>query len=222
MGSELIVSCLVSKAAIVARMQLEELGMKQLGPTLTAMDANAVMQGAEMDRISKQSRWLAARLAILRQTVGDGQIRLIKVLSAVHVPDIFTKGITDREKFQQLRDYLLGSPDGPMPALVSALLSAAYDAEESAAEGGAAAAESGAATRGVAVASSGAAVASSGAAAKSSPAAASGVTAKRRAAAVSASIATEGVPRPRYYAAMTTNKKLNWNRRNAWNGVQDE
>ena len=149
MGSELIVSCLVSKAAIVARMQLEELGMKQLGPTLTAMDANAVMQGAEMDRISKQSRWLAARLAILRQTVGDGQIRLIKVLSAVHVPDIFTKGITDREKFQQLRDYLLGSPDGPMPALVSALLSAAYDAEESAAaaaEGGAAAAESGAAT----------------------------------------------------------------------------
>jgi hypothetical protein len=121
MGSELIMSCLVSKAVIVARMQLVEVGMKQLGPTLTAMDANAVMQGAEMDRISKQSRWLAARLAILRQTIGDGQIRLIKVLSAVQVPDIFTKGITDREKFQQLRDYLLGTPDGPMPALVSSL-----------------------------------------------------------------------------------------------------
>ena len=72
LGSELIMSCLVSKAAIVARTQLEEVGMKQLGPTPTAMDANTVMQGAEMDRISKQYRWLAARTANLRQTIDDG------------------------------------------------------------------------------------------------------------------------------------------------------
>ena len=55
------------------------------------------------------------------------------MLSAAHVPATFTKGIADREQFQKLRDYLLGSPDGPMPAQVDALLSAEYDAEESAA-----------------------------------------------------------------------------------------
>ena len=44
----------------------------------------------------------------------------VERMMAVHVPDILTKGITDREKFQQLRDYLLGTP-GPMPALVSSL-----------------------------------------------------------------------------------------------------
>ena len=62
------------------------------------MDADTVMQGAEMDRISKQYRWLAARSAILRQTIDDGQICFVKVLSAAHVPAIFTKGITDRRE----------------------------------------------------------------------------------------------------------------------------
>ena len=62
----------------------------------------------------KSSKWLAARLAITRQTVYDGLVLLAKVPTATHVPDIFTKGISSEVHFTRLREGLMGSPLGPM------------------------------------------------------------------------------------------------------------
>jgi hypothetical protein len=58
-------------------------------------------------------RWLAAKLAIVRQAVRDGAVVLVKVPSDMLVPDIFTKSITDVGRFERLRDDLLGVPSGP-------------------------------------------------------------------------------------------------------------
>ena len=43
------------------RMLTEELELKQHAPTPMSLDAKAVIDGIMMDRVSHQSRWLAAR-----------------------------------------------------------------------------------------------------------------------------------------------------------------
>ena len=74
-----------------------------------SLDAKAVIDGTTMDRVSQQSRWLAARQAILRQMIADHITRLVKVNTDLHVPDIFTKPVTDPLRFRRLRNALLGS-----------------------------------------------------------------------------------------------------------------
>ena len=92
------------------RMITEELGHKQTAATPMSLDAKAVIDGTTMDRVSQQSRWLAARQAILRQMIADHITRLVKVNTDLHVPDIFTKPVTDPQRFRCLRDSLLGTP----------------------------------------------------------------------------------------------------------------
>ena len=108
-GSETIVACQCVKAIVAMRMITEELGHKQTAATPMSLDAKAVIDGTTMDRVSQQSRWLAARQAILRQMIADHITRLVKVNTDLHVPDIFTKPVTDPLRFRRLRDALLGS-----------------------------------------------------------------------------------------------------------------
>jgi len=109
-GSETIMACQCVKAIVAMRMLTEELGLKQHAPTPMSLDAKAVIDGTTMDRVSQQSRWLAARQAILRQMIADHITRLVKVNTNLHVPDIFTKPVTDPQRFRCLRDSLLGTP----------------------------------------------------------------------------------------------------------------
>jgi len=60
-----------------------------------SLDAKAVIDGITMDRVSQPSRWLFARQAILRQMIADRITRLVKVDTNLHVPDIFTKPVSD-------------------------------------------------------------------------------------------------------------------------------
>jgi hypothetical protein len=107
-GVEAIIACHCVKAVAAMRMLCEELDLKQLGPTPVAMDAQAVLDGATTDRVTRASRWMAARLAILRQMVANNITRLVKVPTETHIPDIFTKPITDPRHFGLLSGGLLG------------------------------------------------------------------------------------------------------------------
>ena len=91
------------------RMLTKKLGLKQHAPTPMSLDAKAVIDGTTMDRVSQQSRWLAARQAILRKIIADQITRLAKVNTDPHVPGIFTKPVTDPLRLRRLRDALLGS-----------------------------------------------------------------------------------------------------------------
>ena len=107
-AAEAIVACHCVKAIVAARMLAEELGLKQCTPTPLAMDASAVIDGAKMERVSRTSRWLAARQAILREMIAGHITRLVKVGTDTHNPDIFTKPVADALRFRLLRDGLLG------------------------------------------------------------------------------------------------------------------
>jgi hypothetical protein len=85
-----------------------ELGLKQLDLIPLAMDASAVIDGAEMGRVSRAPRWLAAHQATLREMIAAHLTRLVKVDTDTHIPDIFTKPVTDPVRFRMLRDGLLG------------------------------------------------------------------------------------------------------------------
>lgn len=110
-GAELIVACSLAKSIIAFRMLLHELGLPQHGPTVAFTDSNVVMQGAEMERVSANSRWLAARMAITRQAIYDGLMVFKKEHTDKLVADIITKGISSLRQFTFLRDLLMGTRD---------------------------------------------------------------------------------------------------------------
>jgi hypothetical protein len=113
-GSEAILACHCVKAIVGVRMLLEQLDLKQLAPTPMAMDASAVIDGTKMNRVTKATRWLAARRAILKQMIEDHVMRLVKAPTATHVPDILTKPETEVTRFCLLRDGLLGTALPPV------------------------------------------------------------------------------------------------------------
>ena len=76
-------------------------------PALVHMGALAALRGVEMERISQQSRYLAVRLAMIRQVADDGEIQLTKVPSAENLADIFTKPLTGKP-FRHQRALVLG------------------------------------------------------------------------------------------------------------------
>ena len=55
------------------------------------MDAAVVLADLAMDRVSRESRYLTTRLAMLRQAVADGIITLRKIDTKTNPADIFTK-----------------------------------------------------------------------------------------------------------------------------------
>ena len=60
-------------------------------PTEIEVDATAALAGPLRDRVSRASRYLAARLAMVRQSIQDGEINPIKVPGEGHRADGFTK-----------------------------------------------------------------------------------------------------------------------------------
>jgi hypothetical protein len=102
-------ACQCVKAIVAMRMLTEELGLKQHAPTPMSLNAKAVIDSSKMDRVSQQPRWLAARQATLRQMIADHITCLVKVSTDLHVPDFFTKPVTDPPRLRRLREALLGS-----------------------------------------------------------------------------------------------------------------
>ena len=79
----------------------------QLPATKIFLDAQATLDGAQMNHIPKEQRYMSARRAILRRAQDDGAVKLEKVGTADNLADIFTKPLVG-EQFERLRAHVLG------------------------------------------------------------------------------------------------------------------
>ena len=107
-GGELVVATLALKEAIGVRIMNAELGLLDATKaTDLFMDAAVVLAGVAMDRVTRESRHVATRLAMLRQAVADGIITLRKIDTKTNPADIFTKPLVG-ETPRRLRAMCLG------------------------------------------------------------------------------------------------------------------
>ena len=70
-------------------------------------DAAVVIDQNDLDKLNKDSRWIACRLAMLRHGQLVGAIELLKVPSEDNIADMFTKPLQG-DRFVRLRSILLG------------------------------------------------------------------------------------------------------------------
>ena len=90
-GAELMQLTYASKEAVAQRLQFAEFGPPLTVPTEIEVDATAALAGPMRDRVSRVSRYLAVRLAMVRQSIQDGQIAPIKVPGVGHRADGSTR-----------------------------------------------------------------------------------------------------------------------------------
>jgi hypothetical protein len=76
-----------------------------------------VLDGVAMDRVSRESRYLAAKLSMLRQAVANGVIKLTKIATELNPADIFTKPLVG-EGLDRARRLVLGHPPSATPKVV--------------------------------------------------------------------------------------------------------
>jgi len=93
-GAELLQLTYATKEAVAQRLQFSELGAPLNVPTVVDEGATVALAGPLRDRVGRGSRYLAARLAMVRQSIQDGQIKPTKVPGEGHRADGFTKPLT--------------------------------------------------------------------------------------------------------------------------------
>jgi hypothetical protein len=106
-GNELITAVLALKEVIAERIGQSELGTLPQRPTDLHLDAQVVLDGVAMDRVSRESRYLAAKLSMLREAVANGVIALTKIATAINPADIFTKPLVGAA-LERARGLVLG------------------------------------------------------------------------------------------------------------------
>ena len=106
-GSELTMASWAGKSILAWRMLQRELSLAPLGPTVLEMDAKAVLDGVKMERVTRQQRYLAARLATLRMWVLDLVLTFRKTPSADMRADALSKPVQPAEAFHRLASLLL-------------------------------------------------------------------------------------------------------------------
>jgi hypothetical protein len=106
-SAELVNSTYALKSILGFSMMLRELQLITPGPVPLYLDANAVINGAEMEKVTREMRFMAARYAMLRKAVTLKQIVLTKVASEDNKADIFTKPLTGAA-FMHARKLVLG------------------------------------------------------------------------------------------------------------------
>jgi len=116
-AAELRMATLAYKYVIAARfLQVElDVGAAPAEPTPLYVDAQAVLDGTNCERLTKSSRWLAMRYAMLRWGIACGTISPRKLLAAMNPADGLTKCLTGKA-FENGRARLLGLPV-PHPGL---------------------------------------------------------------------------------------------------------
>ena len=76
-------------------------------PVPFRVDASAVIDGTVAERITKETRWMASRKAMLRSALSRGVIAFHKVSAEDNVADILTKSLTG-PAFERHRATILG------------------------------------------------------------------------------------------------------------------
>lgn len=106
-AAELTIAAMAVKSALGYRILLNQLGLLQPEPTVVYLDAKAVINGAEMERVTREMRFMAVRYSMLRQAVVDGKVTLGKVDSELNEADGFTKPLVG-PNFEKWRALVLG------------------------------------------------------------------------------------------------------------------
>jgi hypothetical protein len=117
-GAELIMATWAGKSIVAFQILHRELGMTRLTPTPLQIDASAVTDGVKMERVSRQMRFQAARLGMLRFWQKERIIRLLKTDTDEMRADILSKPVNPVEKFRPKQLLLLtGHPSSLIPSL---------------------------------------------------------------------------------------------------------
>jgi hypothetical protein len=106
-AAELIIASHACKSLLGFRLLLAELRLLSSDPTLLYLDASAVINCAEMEKITKQMRLMAARYAMLREVVRSEKVLLAKCSSLDNKSDGFTKALVG-SAFVHARAFMLG------------------------------------------------------------------------------------------------------------------
>ena len=86
-----------TKEVTACRMQAKELGHGPRAPTPLYLDATAVLHGTATEQVSREMKYLAAKLAIAQQARAHGKIRTMKIDESTHPAEILTKPLQGRE-----------------------------------------------------------------------------------------------------------------------------
>ncbi len=108
------------KSIIAFQMLQNELGMGRTAPTPLELDASAVTQGALMEKVSRQQRFAAARLAMLRQWLADRTLVLMKTSTKDMRADILSKPVNPGDDFRHKQRLLLTGCASSDPAAAPA------------------------------------------------------------------------------------------------------
>ena len=106
-GAELIMATWAGKSVVAFQMLHRELGMQRLHPTPVQLDASAVMDGVKMEKVSRQQRFQASRLAMLRYWQAERVIKLMKTDTRDMRADILSKPVNPLEAFGPKQRLLL-------------------------------------------------------------------------------------------------------------------
>ena len=105
--AEIIAAVQCVKQVIAYRILLSELGVSPCTATKTYIDNLACVDGVANERVHRDSRWQAIRLAFVRQQVRDMIINLLHISGTDNLADIGTKALP-KSTFGHLAPKVLG------------------------------------------------------------------------------------------------------------------
>ena len=105
-AAELIMAPVGVKVALDHRILATELGQGPWGPTPLYLGALAVLYGTAAAQVSREIKYLAAKLAIMQEARSRGKVKTEKSDESSHPAEILTKPL-QREKFVLKRRRLL-------------------------------------------------------------------------------------------------------------------
>ena len=110
-GAELEQLCRAIKAIIGLRILFRELQQPHLvlEPTPVFTDAQAVLDGTQCRRVTKESKWVSINYALVRQAIADGAVTVHKCPTEENIADVFTKPLTGAP-FARAQQALQGLP----------------------------------------------------------------------------------------------------------------
>jgi len=95
------------KAVLGLRIFLRELDRPPVGPTMSFTDAQVLLDGTHCRKVSKESKWVAPRYAIVRKAEADGAVTVCKIGTSDNRADLFTKPLFGTP-FERHRASVLG------------------------------------------------------------------------------------------------------------------
>jgi hypothetical protein len=115
-AAELVMATAAVKSVIGFRMLFKELKLQPEGPTDFMVDAQAVISGTEMEKITREMKYMAARYEMIRASEADGAIRKVKIPTTLNCADMFSKPLVG-DDFFRLRALVLGLDDSDVSSL---------------------------------------------------------------------------------------------------------